>query len=91
MDERLQVLELANRLLDEPNADPDDDLRALSRQLVRRTEELGYVYRCITGGYRQGVFDFSILTRRAFDWTGLEWPKVPVNSLSDSASAEQEP
>ncbi len=38
-DERVSALELANRLLDEPNADPDDDLRVLARQLLRRTEE----------------------------------------------------
>ena len=29
------TIELANRLLDEPNCDPDDDLRMLSRQLLR--------------------------------------------------------
>lgn len=32
------ALELANRLLGEPNADPDDDLRMLSRQLTRQFE-----------------------------------------------------
>lgn len=36
--ERQDALELANRLLDEPNADPDDDLRMLSRQLLRGQE-----------------------------------------------------
>jgi hypothetical protein len=30
----------ANTLLDVPNVDPDDDLRMLSRQLLRRHEEL---------------------------------------------------
>ena len=39
-DERVSAVELANRLLDEPNADPDDDLRVLSRQLLRRHEEI---------------------------------------------------
>lgn len=34
--------------------------------------ELDYAYRCITGGYRQGVFDFSVLKARAFEFTGLE-------------------
>lgn len=38
MDERFQVIELANRLLDEPNCDPDDDLRMLSRQFMRGHE-----------------------------------------------------
>jgi hypothetical protein len=37
-DERSQAIELANRLLDEPNCDPDDDLRVLSRWLLRRHE-----------------------------------------------------
>lgn len=37
-DERTQAIALANRLLDEPNADPDDDLRTLARQLLRRHE-----------------------------------------------------
>lgn len=32
------ALRLANRLLDEPNADPDDDLRVLSRHLTRQFE-----------------------------------------------------
>jgi hypothetical protein len=38
MSERTDADKLANRLLDEPNADPDDDLRMLSRQLLRRNE-----------------------------------------------------
>jgi hypothetical protein len=37
-DELHDALELANRLLDELNADPDDDLRMLSRQLTRQFE-----------------------------------------------------
>ena len=39
-DERAQAIALANRLLDQPYSDPDDDLRMLSRQLLRLTEEL---------------------------------------------------
>lgn len=38
--ERTQAIELANRLLDEPNCDPDDDLRMLSRHLLRCCEEI---------------------------------------------------
>ena len=38
MSERTDADKLAQRLLDEPNADPDDDLRMLSRQLLRRRE-----------------------------------------------------
>jgi hypothetical protein len=72
--EHFDALNLANRLLDEPNADPDDDLRTLARQLTRKHEELEYVYRCITGGFRQGVFDFSLLKDRAFEYTGIPKP-----------------
>lgn len=38
MSEREQALRLADRLLDEPYADPDDDLRLLARQLTRAVE-----------------------------------------------------
>jgi len=41
-DERSQAIALANRLLDEPNCDPDDDLRTLSRWLIRRDEGAEY-------------------------------------------------
>lgn len=40
IDEQASAVALANRLLDQPYADPDDDLRVLSRQLLRRQEEL---------------------------------------------------
>jgi hypothetical protein len=39
-DERESANNLANVLLDEPWADPDDDLRVLSRQLLLRHEEI---------------------------------------------------
>ena len=35
-----QAIALANKLLDEPGCDPDDDLRVLSRQLLRKVEVL---------------------------------------------------
>lgn len=38
MNERFQAIELAHKLLDKPNVDPDDDLRVLSRQLIRQHE-----------------------------------------------------
>lgn len=34
-----KAIKLANQLLDEPYADPDDDLRLLARQFLRATEE----------------------------------------------------
>ena len=37
-DELVDALRLADRLLDEPNADPDDDLRTLARNLNRQFE-----------------------------------------------------
>lgn len=38
MNERTDADKLAEQLLGEPHADPDDDLRVLSRQLLRRNE-----------------------------------------------------
>ena len=38
MSERTDAIRLANKLLDVPNADPDDDLRLLARQLLRHVE-----------------------------------------------------
>jgi len=38
--ERRDALALADRLLDVPYADPDDDLRVLCRQLLRAQEEI---------------------------------------------------
>lgn len=44
-EEETQTVMLANKLLDSPYADPDDDLRTLSRQLLRRHEELARLQR----------------------------------------------
>ncbi len=38
MSEKEEAVKLANQLLDEPNVDPDDNLRVLSRQLLRARE-----------------------------------------------------
>lgn len=38
MSERIDADKLANRLLDDASADPNDELRMLSRQLLRRNE-----------------------------------------------------
>ncbi len=40
MSEKEEAYKLADRLLDVPNADPDDELRVLSRQLLRHKEWL---------------------------------------------------
>ena len=47
MDERDEAVVLANHLLDQPLCDPDDDLRVLSRQLLRRHEEIEHLQRYI--------------------------------------------
>jgi hypothetical protein len=44
------AIALAGRLLDEHGCDPDDDLRVLSRQLLRRIEEIEYWYALAKGG-----------------------------------------
>ena len=36
--ERVKAIELANRILDRPSGDPDDDLAVLARHLVRATD-----------------------------------------------------
>lgn len=38
MDEFLQAIDLANRVLDRPSADPDDDMAVLARQFLRAVE-----------------------------------------------------
>lgn len=40
MNELQAALMLAEKLLDEPNCDPDDELRMLSRQLLRHQEKV---------------------------------------------------
>jgi hypothetical protein len=40
MSEFKDTVKLANRLLDEPNCDPDDDLRMLARQFLRGVERV---------------------------------------------------
>lgn len=40
MGERTDAYKLAERLLSEPGADPDDELRMLSRQLLRSGEKI---------------------------------------------------
>jgi hypothetical protein len=40
MIEKDSVIILANKILDRPSGDPDDDLAVLSRQLLRREERL---------------------------------------------------
>lgn len=39
--EMQRAIIIADRVLDRPNADPDDDLAVLARQLLRALERLG--------------------------------------------------
>lgn len=55
-DERSQALALANRLLDEPMADPDDALRMLSRQLIRRHEEIDRLRKALHWCFRDAYW-----------------------------------
>jgi hypothetical protein len=41
LSEKGEAIILANKILDRPYADPDDDLAVLSRQLLRALERLG--------------------------------------------------
>lgn len=41
--ERIKAIALANRWLNEPWADPDDDLRIVARQFLRAMERLTHV------------------------------------------------
>jgi len=67
MDERAQAITLAHRLLDEPNCDPDDDLRVLARQLLRAregTEHVVYAYVKDDGSFR---IESDITTQKKAD------------------------
>lgn len=44
--ERGRALIIAAAVLDRPNADPDDDLAVLARQLTRAQEEIDSLTRC---------------------------------------------
>ena len=44
-------------------------------EIERLRKELDYAYRCITGGYNQGVFDFSVLKNRALAHLAIEASK----------------
>ena len=38
---------------------------AAHKEIGRLRRELDYAYRCVSSGYNQGVFDFSVLKDRA--------------------------
>jgi hypothetical protein len=78
-DPKLSLLNLAEELakVSEEEAEiGSDNVAALLSQASVDIEalvgRLDYVYRCITSGYRQGVFDFSRVKAEAFEFTGLK-------------------
>lgn len=85
MNERYQAIELANKILDRPSADPDDDLAVLARQLVRTSEALTTTGLALVMARRRIVDDGECLRAIA---KGLE---TPANAGRLNASrAEQE-
>ena len=87
MSERAQAIALANRILDRPSGDPDDDLGVLARQLLRATETgrpdlLSADGRALLqewSSYGAEVGLMSALMRRTYDY--LDAPVVEPNSV----------
>lgn len=42
-----------------------DTIEAQAADVARLRAELDYAYRCVSSGYHQGVFDFSVLKERS--------------------------
>lgn len=49
MTEFEETVALANKVLDRPSADPDDDLAMLSRQFLRQVERLDHARKAVIG------------------------------------------
>jgi hypothetical protein len=75
-----EALHLADRLLDVPYADPDDELRLLSRHLLRQRE----VVLLLTE-----VVEWKSLYRKAEMGWYAEWLVACVRGLPEPESAEQ--
>lgn len=83
IDERLGAMALADKLLDEPMADPDDDLRVLARQFLR-TEDLAERYRWLAADADRAA---QLLSDAYQDWdTDVEWGPY-LNGRIDEARA----
>ena len=52
MTEYEETIKLANRILERPNADPDDDLAMLSRQFLRQVEAAERCKKALAGMFR---------------------------------------
>lgn len=57
----------ANVLLSEKNDRLIDENARLRAERDALLKELDYAYRCVSSGYDQGVFDFSILRNRSLE------------------------
>jgi hypothetical protein len=81
-DERTDAIKLANRLLDVPWSDPDDDLRTLARQLLRRTEEVERLAERLAAAERaKDEMDAELgdIVEEICPWTPEEWQKDRVS------------
>lgn len=72
-DERAQAARIADRLLDEPNADPDDDVRVLARQFGRSQEEIERLRRELADEKRRSFQDGRISYRGFSYGMGSQW------------------
>lgn len=78
MTEQEEAVMAANALLDVPYADPDDDLRMLSRQLLRRHEELAQLQahnKALRGALRE-ITDLE-----------LAWTPIPQSTIDKCRAA----
>lgn len=66
--ELAEALKLADKLLDVPLADPDDDIRVLSRQLLRQQErvvQLKAALRDIAAGWTKEAMEMQKVAQEA--------------------------
>lgn len=90
------ALELANKLLDSPHCDPDDDVRVLARQLIRTSERAGST-KVVLSNLLDALWDSGAIFADDSEvgiaagkaWTHLgERPMRPRPDSPASASAE---
>lgn len=74
-DELTEALALANRILDRPSGDPDDDLAMLSRQLIRQTEANATLRRFGWGAFRSWTKREEDLPNRMALLADACWPE----------------
>ena len=98
MDERAQAKRIADRMLDEPYADPDGDQCVLARQFNRSQEEVerlsrwvadlqsGMYVNCVYCGHRYGPGETTPVSMADALKAHVErCPKHPMSKLRDAA------